>query len=185
MANPTDIRKNNVIMYNNAPHVCLSMLHSTQGRGAGFVQTVLRNLVNGSSTTVKFRSTDSVEFCHTTNKSLEFSYVDGDIYHFIHPETFEDYAIQENLLGDDKKWLVEGHEYTILFVNDEPVSLDLPSSITIKVAEASEGLRGDTSSAPTKPVTLENGVVVRVPLFIKTGDTLKIRTEDGSYVSRA
>lgn len=185
MANPTDIRKNNVIMYNNVPHVVMSMLHRTQGRGAGFVQTVLRNLVNGSSTTVKFRSTDSVEFCHTTNKGLEFSYIDGDVYHFIHPETFEDYSIQESILGEDKKWLVEGHEYTILFVNDEPVSLELPANINIEVAEASEGLRGDTSSAPTKPVTLANGIVVQVPLFIKTGDVLKIRTEDNSYVSRA
>ena len=185
MANPTDIRKNKVIMYNNVPHVVMSMMHRTQGRGAGFVQTVLRNLANGSSTTVKFRSTDSVEFCHTTNKSLEYSYADGDMLHFMDPDSFEDYAINETIVGDDKKWLVEGHTYTILFVNDEPVSAELPSNVEIAVAEASEGIKGDTSSAPTKPVTLANGVIVQVPLFIKTGDVLKIRTEDNSYVSRA
>lgn len=185
MAKPTDIRKSNVIIYNGVPHAVLSMLHSTQGRGAGFVQVTLRNLVNGSSTTTKFRTTETVEMCHTTQKTLEFSYIDGDVYHFIHPETFEDYAIAETMIGDDKKWLVEGHEYAILFVNDEPVSLELPTNIIIEVKEASEGLRGDTSSAPTKPVTLVNGVVVQVPLFIKTGDMLKIRTEDNSYVSRA
>ena len=185
MANPTDIRKGKVIMYNNVPHVVMSMMHRTQGRGAGFVQTVLRNLANGSSTTVKFRSTDTVEFCHTTNKSLEFSYVDGDVLHFMEPESFEDFSINERVVGDDKKWLVEGCSYTILFVNDEPVSVDLPSNIEIAVAEATEGVKGDTSSAPTKPVTLANGVIVQVPLFIKTGDILKIRTEDNSYVSRA
>ncbi|MBO6102631.1 MAG: elongation factor P [Opitutales bacterium] len=185
MAKPTDIRKSNVIIYNGVPHAVLSMLHSTQGRGAGFVQTTLRNLKNGSSTTVKFRTTENVEFCHTTQKTLEFSYVDGDVYHFIHPETFEDYSLPENILSDDKKWLVEGHEYAILFVNDEPVSLELPANIVIEVKEAREGLRGDTSSAPTKPVTLVNGVVVQVPLFIKTGDKLRIRTEDNAYISRA
>lgn len=185
MANPTDIRKNKVIMYNNAPHVVMEMMHRTQGRGAGFVQTTLRNLTNGSSTSVKFRSTDSVEFCHTTNTTLEYSYEDGDILHFMDTETFEDYSISERIVGSDKKWLVEGSKYTILFVNDEPVSVELPANIDIVVAEAAEGLRGDTSSAPTKPVTLANGVVVQVPLFIKTGDVLKIRTEDNSYVGRA
>lgn len=185
MANPTDIRKNKVIMYNGTPHVVMSMMHRTQGRGSGFVQTLLRNLANGSSTDVKFRSTDSVEFCHTANKTLEFSYVEGDILHFMDPTSFEDYSISERVIGDDRKWLIEGTGYTILFVNDEPVSVELPANVEILVAEASEGVRGDTSSAATKPVTLANGIVIQVPLFIKTGDLLKVRTEDNSYISRA
>lgn len=185
MANPTDIRKNNVIMYNSTPHVCLAMSHVTQGRGRGCVQATLRNLSTGSSSVVKFRTSDSVEFCHTTNKSLEFSYIDGDAYHFIDPESFEDYTIAESILADDKKWLIEAHLYTILFVNGQPVSLELPANVDIKVADAPVGIRGDTSSAATKPVTLENGVIVQVPLFIKTGDILKIRAEDNSYIGRA
>lgn len=185
MASPTDIRKGRVIMYNGNPHVVMSMLHRTQGRQAGFVQTVLRNLSNNSSTAVKFRSTDSVEFCHTTNKQLEYSYADGDQYHFINPETFDDFILMHDTIGEDIKWLVEGVVYTILFVDGAPVSLELPNNMEIKVAQAAEGLRGDTSSAPTKSVTLANGVVVQVPLFIKTGDVLKIRTEDNTYIGRA
>jgi len=185
MGNPTDIRKGRVIMYNGAPHAVMSMLHRTQGRQAGFVQTVLRNLATNASTAVKFRSTDSVEFCHTTNRQLEFSYVDGDQYHFIDPETFDDTTVMAATIGDDVKWLTEGQIYQIMFVDGEPVSLELPNSIEIEVAEAAEGLRGDTSSAPTKAVTLANGVVVQVPLFIKQGDRLKIRTEDNTYISRA
>ena len=185
MASPTDIRKGRVIMYNGTPHVVMSMLHRTQGRQAGFVQTVLRNLSNGASTAVKFRSTDSVEFCQTTNHQLEYSYVDGDQYHFINPETFEDYVLMKDTIGDDIKWLVEGVVYTILFVNDEAVSVELPNVMEIVVAEAAEGLRGDTSSAQTKAVTLANGVVVQVPLFIKQGDVLRIRTEDSEYLGRA
>ena len=185
MASPTDIRKGRVIMYNGTPHAVMSMLHRTQGRQAGFVQTVLRNLSTNSSTAVKFRSTDSVEFCHTTNKTLEFSYIDGDHYHFMDPESFEDTVLMKDTIGDDIKWLVEGVQYSVLFVDGAPVSVELPNNMGIKVADAPEGIRGDTSSAPTKPVTLENGVVVQVPLFIKTGDVIKVRTEDATYISRA
>ncbi len=185
MANPTDIRKGRVIMYNGTPHAVMSMLHRTQGRQAGFVQTVLRNLETNSSTSVKFRSTDSVEFCHTTNKPLEFSYIDGDQYHFLDPDTFEDTVLMESTIGEDIKWLQEGVSYNILFVDGNPVSVELPNNIEIEVAEAAEGLRGDTSSAPTKAVTLANGVVLQVPLFIKQGDRIKVRTEDNSYISRA
>ncbi len=172
-------------MYNGTPHAVMSMLHRTQGRQAGFVQTVLRNLSTNSSTAVKFRSTDSVEFCHTTNKTLEFSYIDGDHYHFMDPESFEDTVLMKDTIGDDIKWLVEGVQYSVLFVDGAPVSVELPNNMEIKVADAPEGIRGDTSSAPTKPVTLENGVVVQVPLFIKTGDVIKVRTEDATYISRA
>ena len=172
-------------MYNGAPHAVMSMLHRTQGRQAGFVQTVLRNLATNTSTAVKFRSTDSVEFCHTTNKPLEFSYIDGDQYHFIDPETFDDTILMESTIGEDVKWLQEGVVYNILFVDGNPVSVELPNNIEIEVAEAAEGLRGDTSSAPTKAVTLANGVVLQVPLFIKQGDRIKVRTEDNSYISRA
>ena len=185
MANPTDIRKGRVIMYNGTPHAVMSMLHRTQGRQAGFVQTVLRNLETNSSTSVKFRSTDSVEFCHTTNKPLEFSYIDGDQYHFLDPDTFEDIILMESTIGEDIKWLQEGTSYNILFVDGNPVSVELPNNIEIEVTEAAEGLRGDTSSAPTKAVTLANGIVLQVPLFIKQGDRIKVRTEDNSYISRA
>ncbi len=185
MANPTDIRKGRVIMYNGVPHAVMSMLHRTQGRQAGFVQTVLRNLDTNASTAVKFRSTDSVEFCHTTNKPLEFSYIDGDHYHFIDTETFDDIVLMKSTIGEDVKWLQEGVSYNILFVDGNPVSVELPNNIEIEVAEAAEGLRGDTSSAPTKAVTLANGVVLQVPLFIKQGDKIKVRTEDNTYISRA
>lgn len=128
MASPTDIRKGRVIMYNGTPHAVMSMLHRTQGRQAGFVQTVLRNLSTNASTAVKFRSTDSVEFCHTTNKQLEFSYIDGDQYHFIDPETFDDTVLMESTIGEDKKWLTEGSQYLILFVDGAPFRSNFPTA---------------------------------------------------------
>jgi len=184
MASPTDIRKGRVLLYNGSPHSVISMLHRTPGRRMGFIQTVLRNLSTSASVTVKFRSTDNIEFCHTTNRQLEFSYIDGDIYHFIDPNTFDDVMVSASTLGEDTKWLIEGTVYTILFVDGSPVSVELPNNIDMEVAEAAEGLAGDTATSATKPVTLVNGEVIQVPLFVKRGDKIRIRSEDNTYVSR-
>jgi len=184
MASPTDIRKGRVILYQNTPHLVLEMLHRTQGRQAGFVQTTLRNLNTGSTTTTKFRSTDSVEFLHTENQRLEFSYEDQEGYHFLHPETFEDTVLPREIIEDKKAFLAENQEYDILHVEDRPVQLQLPSSVEMEVAEAAEGLKGDTASAAQKPVVTTTGITVQVPLFIKRGDRIKVSTDDGSYLGR-
>lgn len=185
MGNPTDLRKGSVIMLNGKPHVVMSVMHRTPGRRLGFVQTVARNLENNMSTAIKFKSTDNVDFCQTTMCNLEFSYIDGSDYHFINPTTFDDVAIPASVIGDDARWLVEGVQYTVLNVDGQPVSVQMPLSIDLKVVEASDGLKGDSATSATKPVKLENGLVVNVPLFIKKADVVKIRTEDASYVSRA
>lgn len=185
MGNPTDLRKGSVIMYNGVPHAVMSTMHRTPGRRLGFVQTVLRNLETDSSVAVKFKSTDSVDFCYTTNKDLEFSYVEGVDYHFMDVKTYEDIIVPQKAVGDDKKWLREGGTYNILSVDGVPVSVQLPLMIDMRVVEAFEGLKGDSSGNATKPVKLENGMTIQVPLFIKQGDVIKVRTEDESYVGRA
>jgi len=184
MASPTDIRKGRVIDYQGAPHIVLEMLHRTQGRQAGFVQTTLRNLNTGSTTTTKFRSTDSVEFMHTENQRLEFSYEDQEGYHFLHPETFEDTVIPFEMMEDKKAFLTENQEYDVLHVDGQPVQVQLPSSVEMDVAEAPEGLRGDTASAAQKPAVTTTGITVQVPLFIKPGDRIKVSTDNGSYLGR-
>lgn len=184
MANPTDIRKGRVIDYNGNPHVVLEMLHRTQGRQAGFVQVTMRNLTTGSTTNTKFRSTDSVEILMTDSQRLEFSYIDQEGYHFLHPETFEDIVLPETILENDKQFLSEGNSYDVLFVEGNPVQLQLPASIELEVTEAPDAVRGDTSGAALKPVTLATGLIVQTPLFIKTGDTIKISTADKSYQGR-
>ena len=107
MVPPTDIRKGKVIDYQGQPHLVLDMMHRTQGRQAGFVQTVLRNLETGSSTTTKFRSTDRVEILHTDTKKLEFSYVDQEGYHFMDLETYEDTVLDPKFVEESKKYMVE------------------------------------------------------------------------------
>ena len=185
MANPTNIRKGKVIVYQGNPHTVVEMMHRTQGRQAGFVQTTLRNLETGSSTNVKFRSTDSVEFLHTENRKLEYSYKDRDGYHFMDPETYEDILIGTEMAKEAKDFLIENEKYDLLYVDDRPLSIQLPPSVSMKVIEAPEAIKGDTVSNVQKPVTLETGLVVSVPLFIKTGETIRINTDDVSYAGRA
>jgi elongation factor P len=167
MASPTDIRKGRVIVYQGAPHLVLEMLHRTQGRQAGFVQTTLRNLQSGSTTTTKFRSTDNVEFLHTMDL-----------------ETYEDSVLDSEMIGDDDCFLVEGNTYDILLVDGDPVRLELPASVEATVIEAPDALRGDTAGNVLKPVTISTGMTVQVPLFIKKDDVVKISTSDRSYLGR-
>lgn len=185
MASPTEIRKGRVMVFQNAPHLVVEMQHRTQGRQAGFIQVLLRNLHTGAGANAKIRSTDSVEFCHTETNKLEFSYVDDQGYHFMDPETFEDTILPTEVCEDSKKYLVETRGYDILFVDEKPVSVNLPSSVEMKVIEAPDAVKGDTASNVQKPVTMETGLIVNVPLFIKNGELLKISTEDGGYLGRA
>lgn len=149
------------------------------------MQVSMRNLNTGASTNTKIRTTDSVEIMHTDMVKLEFSYVDADGYHFMDPETFEDIILDEKLVEDAKDFLVETQAYSILHVDDKPISIDLPASIEIKVTESPEGVKGDTASNVQKPATLETGLTIQVPLFIKEGETIKVNTADRSYAGRA
>ena len=184
MASPTDIRKGRVLVYQGAPHLVLEMQHRTQGRQAGFVQTTLRNLQSGSTTTTKFRSTDNVEFMHTTTQKLEFSYKDTEGHHFMDLETYEDTVLSSEMIGEDDCFLVEGNTYDILLVDGEAIRLELPASVEAIVTEAPDALRGDTAGNVLKPVTISSGITVQVPLFIKKEDTIKISTSDRSYLGR-
>jgi elongation factor P len=185
MASPTEVRKGKVLNYQGSPHLVLDVLHRTQGRQAGFMQVTMRNLSSGASTNTKIRTTDSVEILHTDMVKLEFSYIDADGYHFMDPETFEDIILDEGLVEDAKDFLVETQVYSILHVNDKPISIDLPASIEMKVTESAEGVKGDTASNVQKPATLETGLTIQVPLFVKVGDTLKVGTADRNYMGRA
>ena len=185
MASPNEIRRGRVIVYQRAPHLVLEMMHRTQGRQAGFVQTTLRNLQSGTTTTTKFRSTDSVDILHTTTEKLEFSYLDGDGYHFMDLETYEDTILGEGVIADDKQYLVEGNSYDILFVDGQAVKLELPAAVEVTVVDAPEGIRGDTASNVQKPITLETGVVIQAPLFIKTGEKIKVDVRNRKYMERA
>jgi len=118
-------------------------------------------------------------------RKMDFSYKDGDDFVFSDPETFETTTLTPELVGDAKNYLVENGRVTVTFVEDKAVSVELPSSVVLKVADAPEGIRGDSSSNVQKAIVLETGITVQAPLFIKTGEKIKVDTRTGKYMERA
>lgn len=185
MPSANDIRKGQVIKYNGAPHLVMETQHRTPGNLRAFVQVKMRNLVYGKSLDQRFNSTDTIEVMQTEKRTLEFSYKDRDTYAFMDPESFETVELSEQLIGDAKNYLVANGRVDVLYVDGKPITIELPSSVVLKVTESAEGVKGDTASNVQKPATLETGLVVQVPLFIKEGESIKISTSDGSYMGRA
>ena len=180
-----DIRKGQVIKFNGEPHLVMETQHRTPGNLRAFVQAIIRYINTGKSADVRFGSTDKVELVEIERKQLEFSYQDRNGYHFMDPETYDTITLSENLIGDVKDYLVENLSVQVLYAEGKAVEVELPASVSLKVVESPEGLRGDTASNVTKPAKLETGKTINVPLFIKEGETIKIDTRTGAYMGRA
>ncbi len=185
MPSANDVRRGQVIKYNGAPHLILETTHRTPGNLRAFVQIKMRNLLYGKSLDQRFASSDAMEVLQTERKKLEFSYADRGTFAFMDPESYETIELTEELIGDTKNYLTPNGEVEVLYVDGKPLTIDLPTSVILEVTESPEGLKGDTASNVQKPATLETGLVVQVPLFIKEGEKIKISTADGSYMGRA
>ena len=180
-----DIRKGNVIKFNGEPHLVMETQHRTPGNLRAFVQIKMRNLRYGKSLDQRFASTESLDLLPTDKRTLEFSYADRDSFAFIDPNTFEQIELSEQTLGDVKNYLTAGGKVDVLFVDDKPLTVELPSAVNLKIVESADGIKGDTASNVQKPAKLETGLTIQVPLFIKEGDLVRVSTADGSYLGRA
>jgi elongation factor P len=180
-----DLRKGQVIKFNGEPHLVMETQHRTPGNLRAFVQVKMRNLRYGKSLEQRFNSPDPVEVLPTDRRTLEFSYADRDTFSFMDPETFETFELTATMIGDAKNYLVAGGKAEVLFINENPVTIDLPSTVTLKITESADGVKGDTASNVQKPATCETGLVIQVPLFIKEGELVRVSTLDGSYMGRA
>jgi elongation factor P len=180
-----DIRKGQVIKFNGEAHLVMETQHRTPGNLRAFVQVKMRNLRYGKSLDQRFNSTDTIEVLPTEKKTLEFSYADRDTFAFIDPNTFETVELSANLIGDAKNYLTANGKVDVLFVNDAPLTIELPSAVELKIVESADGIRGDTASNVQKPAKLETGMMINVPLFIKEGEVIRVNTTDGSYLGRA
>ena len=173
------------INYNGEITVVLDMQHRTPGNLRAFVQATLRSIRTGKSSDVRFSSTEKIEPVPMISKKMEFSYKDGEDYVFTDPETYETVTLSNELVGDAKNYLVENGSVTVTFVEEKAVTVEIPSSVVLAVTDAPEGIRGDSANNVQKPVILETGITVQAPLFIKTGEKIKIDTRTGKYMERA
>ncbi|WP_303901355.1 elongation factor P [Thiohalomonas denitrificans] len=155
------------------------------GKGQAFSRVKLRNLKTGRVIERTFKSGESIEAADVLDTEMQYLYNDGEHWHFMNTETFEQVGADETAVGDAKQWLKEQDVCTVTLWNGVPISVLPPNHVTLKVVETDPGIRGDTATGGTKPARLESGAVVQVPLFIDIGDVLKVDTRTGQYISRA
>jgi elongation factor P len=185
MATANDLRRGMAINHNGDVCVVLDMQHRTPGNLRAFVQATLRSIRTGKSSDVRFSSTERIEPVPMITKRMEYSYKDGEDYVFTDPENYETVTLTPELVGDSKNYLVENGGVTVTFVEEKAVTVELPSSVVLAVTDAPEGIRGDSANNVQKPVTLETGIIIQAPLFIKTGEKIKVDTRTGKYMERA
>jgi elongation factor P len=159
--------------------------HVKPGKGPAFVRTSLRNVRAGGTVERTFRAGEKVDRATIDKRDMNFLYRDGDDYVFMDNETYEQINVSPQALGDTSNYVVDGSTATLLMFGTEIVGTDMAASVELNIAATDPGLQGDRSSGGTKPATLETGLVVQVPLFIETGERVKIDTRSGEYLSRA
>lgn len=179
-----DFKKGLKIMCEGQPYTILDFQHVKPGKGNQFTRTKMRNLLTGQLLERTFKSGERFEVPDVVNKEMSFLYKDDNGYNFMDKESYEQITMTDSDIGDTKLFLTENLECVILFYNERPVSVDVPKAVHLKVVETDPGFKGDTVSGATKPAKLETGLVVKVPLHINEGDTLRIDTETGDYVER-
>jgi elongation factor P len=154
------------------------------GKGQAFNRVKLRNLKTGRVLEKTFKSGDSLEGADVVDVDMQYLYNDGEMWHFMHPETFEQLTADAKAVGDAVKWIKEQDVCVVTLFNGVPLSVTPPNSVVLRVVETDPGLRGDTAGGGGKPAKLETGAVVRVPLFIENGELLKVDTRTGEYIGR-
>ncbi len=163
----------------------LDVMHVTPGNLRGFVRVKLRNIRNGALADQKLRSEDSVERATLDERQMQYLYHEGEEYHFMDTSTYEQVQISSEALGDSVNYLKAEMTIQVEFYGEEPVGIELPQTVDLKVTDTVPGIKGATASAQVKPATLETGLVVQVPPFVNEGDLIRVNTETGEYLSRA
>ena len=159
--------------------------HVKPGKGGAFVRTKLKSLSSGSVVDRTFRAGEKFERVRTETKNMQYLFDDGDAVVFMDEETYEQLSLPHAALEDELPYMQPSQSVQILFVGEEPSGVQLPASVELAVTDTEPGIRGDTVSNVTKPATLETGAVVQVPLFVNTGDRIKVDPREGRYISRA
>jgi elongation factor P len=186
MAMPaTQIRRGMVLVFEGEPVRVVEFRHHTPGNLRAMVQAKLKNLRSGATFEHRFRAADAVERASMETHDLEFMYQGGDTYHFMNTENYDQLEIEVETLGDSAQWMQAGMKIQAEYYNGRPIGIRLPNSLTLEVTDTAPVMRSATKTASTKPATLENGVTVNVPEFVRTGEKIRVNPETGEYLDRA
>lgn len=179
-----DLRRGVTLLIDGELVRVMDFQHVKMGRGSAFVRLTLRNLRSGATTTTTVPAGSRFTLAPLERHHAQFLYEDQGQYHFMDTETFEQFALDREALGDAVNYLKEGLELDLLTYEGQPVEVELPVTVDLRVVETPPGVRGDTQSGGGKPATLETGLVVTVPFFIEVGDLVRVDTRTGEYVER-
>lgn len=185
MISATDLRKGMRILIDGEPYVVVDFSHAKMGRGRPHTKVKVKHLITGSVLEKTYLSGESFEPPDLETRKMQYLYNDADGYHFMDSKTYEQTAIPVDSMGDTRYYLMENQEYSILLFEGKAISVDLPASVILKVVESEPAVKGDSVTNIQKPARLETGLEVRVPLFVKEGDMVKVDTRTGAYIERA
>ncbi|MFA5098108.1 MAG: elongation factor P [Candidatus Margulisiibacteriota bacterium] len=181
----TELRPGTTIELDKQVFTVVEYNHIKMGRGGAIVRVKLKNLDTGNSTEKTFKSNDKVERAHIERKQMQFIFISGDEYNFMDQETFEQFALTKDIIGDAPNYIKEGDIVQINMHEGRVIGVELPASVALKVKETGSGFKGDSVSNIMKPATLETGFVTQVPMFVKEGEMVLVNTKTGAYIERA
>ncbi len=184
MYGPTDLKKNVLITLDGQPYKVVEYSQKVMGRGGSIVNVKVKNLITGALLPKTFKGQEKIEPAEVTTKKVQYLYRDDEKFYFMDPISFEQYELLADLVGDMKDFMKDGDEMEIQFYNGSPISLVIPKNLWLEVTYTETAVKGDTSTSVMKDATLETGVVVKVPAFIKVGDIVSIDTETYAYRER-
>lgn len=185
MVQAGDFRNGLTIELDNNIYQIIEFQHVKPGKGAAFVRTKLKNIKNGGVVEKTFRPTEKCPQAHIDRSEMQYLYTDGELYHFMDVETYEQIALNEDAIGDSLKFVKENEMVKMCSHNGAVFAIEPPLNVELQITETEPGFKGDTATGATKPAVVETGATVYVPLFVEQGDTIKIDTRTGEYLSRA
>ena len=184
MYGPTDLKKNVLITLDGQPYKVVEYSQKVMGRGGSIVNVKVKNLITGALLPKTFKGQEKIEPAEVTTKHVQYLYKDDEKFYFMDPESFEQYELASDMVGEMKDFMKDGDEMDIQFYNGTAINLVLPKNIWLKVTYTETAVKGDTSTSVQKDATLETGVVIKVPAFIKEGDVVSVDTETYAYRER-
>lgn len=184
MYQPTDLKKGVIVQLDGKPYRVVDYNQKVMGRGGSIVNVRLKNLIDGSVLPKTFKGQDKIEPAEVSTQSVQYLYNDGDTFYFMDPTSFEQFELAADLVDSAKDYLKEGDTLSLQFFDGKVINVELPKNLYLQVTYTEDVVKGDTTSSVLKDVTLETGLVVKVPAFIKTGDIISVDTASGEYRER-
>jgi len=180
----TNLKKGVLFQMDGIPYRVVDYNQKVMGRGGSIVNVRIKSVLDGKVLDKTFKGNETVDSASVTNQSAQYLYSDGTTFHFMNPETFEQFELSSDMVGDNAGYMKEGDEIQLQFFDGRVINVELPKNVPLLVTYTETAVKGDTSSSITKDATLETGITIRVPAFIKQGDLISVDTTTGAYRER-